>query len=108
MCVRRATLHPLSPPHYRAPALPGPGQTGFGQLPRRKNLLKGFIPATNNEPYFQGATFGNILSYVQTHPRSASLKERKEQRIISFEDVQRIQAAKRILSELVSEETVGV
>ncbi|WP_434086400.1 transcription-repair coupling factor [Hymenobacter canadensis] len=83
-------------------------QTGFEKLTLKKNLLKGFIPATNNEPYFQGATFGNILSYVQTHPRSASMKERKEQLIISFEDVKSVQAAKRILNELVSEETVGV
>jgi transcription-repair coupling factor (superfamily II helicase) len=83
-------------------------QAGFEKLTLKKNLLKGFIPATNNEPYFQGPTFGNILSYVQTHPRSASMKERKEQLIISIEDVKNVQAAQRILSELGSEEKVGV
>ncbi len=36
------------------------------------------------------------------------MKERKEQLIISFEDVKSVQAAKRVLSELGSEETVGV
>ncbi|GAB3304010.1 transcription-repair coupling factor [Hymenobacter tenuis] len=81
---------------------------GFEKLTLKKNLLKGFIPATNNERYFQGPTFGNILSYVQTHPRSASMKERKEQLVISIEDVKNVQAAQRILSELGSEETVGV
>ncbi|QJX49170.1 transcription-repair coupling factor [Hymenobacter taeanensis] len=81
---------------------------GFEKLTLKKNLLKGFIPATNNERYFQGPTFGNILSYVQTHPRSASMKERKEQLIISIEDVKNVQAAQRILSELGSEEKVGV
>ena len=81
-------------------------RVGFEKLTLKKNLLKGFVPATNNEAYFQGATFGNILSYVQTHPNSASMKERKEQLIISFEDVKSVQAAKRVLSELGSEETV--
>ncbi|WP_139925504.1 transcription-repair coupling factor [Hymenobacter sp. DG01] len=83
-------------------------QVGFEKLTLKKNLLKGFIPATNNERYFQSDTFGNILSYVQTHPRSASMKERKEQLILSVEDVKNVQAAKRILSELGSVEKVGV
>ncbi|MBG8555195.1 hypothetical protein [Hymenobacter guriensis] len=45
---------------------------------------------------------------MQSHTRSATLKERKEQLILSIEDVKNVQAAKRILSELGSEEVVGV
>ncbi|WP_375433878.1 transcription-repair coupling factor [uncultured Hymenobacter sp.] len=83
-------------------------QVGLEKLTLKKNLLKGYISATNNEPYFQSDTFGNILSYVQTHTRTASMKERKEQLIISIEEVKNVQTAKRILSELGSEEKVGV
>jgi transcription-repair coupling factor (superfamily II helicase) len=83
-------------------------QVGFEKLTLKKNLLKGYISATNNEPYFQSDTFGHILSYVQTHTRTASMKERKEQLIISIEEVKNVQTAKRILSELGSEEKVGV
>ncbi|UOQ65856.1 transcription-repair coupling factor [Hymenobacter volaticus] len=83
-------------------------QVGFEKLTLKKNLLKGYISATNNEPYFQSDTFGNILSYVQTHTRTASMKERKEQLIVSIEEVKSVQVAKRILSELGSEEKVGV
>ncbi|TGE21732.1 transcription-repair coupling factor [Hymenobacter aquaticus] len=83
-------------------------QVGFEKLTLKKNLLKGYIPATNNEAYFQGDQFGNILHYLQTHPRSASMKERKEQLIISIDEVKSVGAAKRILSELGSEEKVGV
>ncbi|TGE27312.1 transcription-repair coupling factor [Hymenobacter metallicola] len=83
-------------------------QVGFEKLTLKKNLLKGYIPATNNEAYFQGETFGTILNYIQTHPRSASMKERKEQLIISIDEVKSVGAAKRILSELGSEEKVGV
>ncbi|GAB2457495.1 transcription-repair-coupling factor [Hymenobacter qilianensis] len=81
---------------------------GFEKLTLKKNLLKGYISATDNEAYFQGETFGNIVSYVQTHTRTASMKERKEQLIVSIEEVKSVQAAKRILSELGSEEKVGV
>ncbi|WP_165963459.1 hypothetical protein [Hymenobacter radiodurans] len=80
----------------------------FEKLTLKKNLLKGYISATDNEAYFQGETFGNIVSYVQTHTRTASMKERKEQLIVSIEEVKSVQAAKRILSELGSEEKVGV
>ncbi|WP_345224208.1 hypothetical protein [Hymenobacter koreensis] len=45
---------------------------------------------------------------MQTHQRTASMKERKEQLIVSFEDVPNVQHAKRILHELTDAETVGV
>ena len=45
---------------------------------------------------------------MQTHPSKARMKERKDQLIISIEEVKNVQAAKRILSELGSEEKVGV
>ncbi|SDX83183.1 transcription-repair coupling factor [Hymenobacter psychrophilus] len=81
---------------------------GFERLSYKKNVLKGYIPAENNEAYFQGDTFGNILSYVQTHPNSASMKERKQQLVFSISNVPSVAAAKRVLSELGSEEPVGV
>jgi len=79
-------------------------QAGFEKITLKKDLLKGYIPAENNEAYFQGTQFGNILNYVQTHPNKARMKERKDQLIISIEEVKNVQAAKRILSELGSEE----
>ncbi|OUJ75080.1 transcription-repair coupling factor [Hymenobacter crusticola] len=79
-------------------------QAGFEKITLKKDLLKGYIQAENNEAYFQGAQFGNILNYVQTHPTKARMKERKDQLIISIEEVKNVQAAKRILSELGSEE----
>jgi transcription-repair coupling factor (superfamily II helicase) len=82
-------------------------QAGFEKLTLKKNLLKGYIPATDNADFFQGEQFGNILNYVQTHSRTASMKERKEQLIVSIDEVKSVQAAKRILSELGSEEKVG-
>ncbi|GAA3918313.1 transcription-repair coupling factor [Hymenobacter algoricola] len=81
-------------------------QAGFEKLTLKKNLLKGYIPALDNADFFQGEQFGNILNYIQTHSRTASMKERKEQLIISIDEVKSVQAAKRILAELGSEEKV--
>ncbi|GAB3316627.1 hypothetical protein GCM10027511_27020 [Hymenobacter humi] len=44
---------------------------------------------------------------MQTHSRTASLKEKKEQLIVTFDEVRSIQQAKRVLSELGSEEAVA-
>ena len=46
------------------------------------------MPADDDhKAYFQGEQFGTILNYVQTHPRTASLKEKKEQLIVTFDEV---------------------
>jgi len=81
---------------------------GFTKITLKRDTLKGFLPADgDHQAYFQGEQFGTILNYVQTHARTASLKEKKEQLIVTFEEVKSIQQAKRVLSELGSEETVA-
>ncbi len=85
------------------------GRLGFNKITLKRQTLKGFLPADDeHKAYFQGEQFGTILNYVQTHPRSASLKEKKEQLIVTFEEVRSIQQAQKILSELGSEEVVAV
>ena len=44
---------------------------------------------------------------MQTHARTARLKEKKDQLIVTFEEVRSIQQAKRVLAELGSEEPVA-
>ena len=80
---------------------------GFTKITLKRDTLKGFLPAGDeHQAYFQGEQFGTILNYVQTHARTASLKEKKEQLIVTFEEVRSIQQAQRVLSELGSEEAV--
>ncbi len=62
--------------------------------------MKGYLPAENNEKYFQGETFGRILSYVQSHPKTARLKEVKDKLIVIFDNVKTIRAAREIFAEL--------
>ena len=82
-------------------------KVGFNKITLKRDTLKGYLPADDDhKAYFQGEQFGTILNYVQTHPRTAKLKEHKAQLIVTFEEVRSIQQAKRVLSELGSEEAV--
>jgi transcription-repair coupling factor (superfamily II helicase) len=82
-------------------------KVGFAKITLKRDTLKGYLPADDDhKAYFQGEQFGTILNYVQTHPRTAKLKEHKAQLIVTFEEVRSIQQAKRVLSELGSEEAV--
>ncbi|MCI1189986.1 transcription-repair coupling factor [Hymenobacter sp. DH14] len=82
-------------------------KVGFHKITLKRDTLKGYLPADDDhKAYFQGEQFGTILNYVQTHPRTAKLKEHKAQLIVTFEEVRSIQQAKRVLSELGSEEVV--
>ena len=82
-------------------------KVGFSKITLKRDTLKGYLPADDDhKAYFQGEQFGTILNYVQTHPRTAKLKEHKAQLIVTFEEVRSIQQAKRVLSELSSEEAV--
>ncbi|MBD2768494.1 transcription-repair coupling factor [Hymenobacter sp. BT664] len=82
-------------------------RVGFTKITLKRDTLKGFLPADDDhKAYFQGEQFGTILNYVQTHARTASLKEKKDQLIVTFEEVRSIQQARGVLSELSSEEAV--
>ncbi|WP_400193313.1 transcription-repair coupling factor [Hymenobacter sp. B81] len=76
-------------------------RVGFSKISLKKDTLKGYLDAgEGHEGYFQGEQFGQILNYVQTHPRSARLKERKEQLIVTIDEVRGVQHARRLLAEL--------
>ena len=82
-------------------------KVGFTKITLKRDTLKGYLAADDeHKAYFQGEQFGTILNYVQTHPRTAKLKEHKGQLIVTFDEVRSIQQAKRVLSELGSEEAV--
>lgn len=71
-------------------------QLGFEKLTIKKEVLKGYLPADNNEKYFQSETFGHILKYVQQHSRRSRLKEAKDKLIVIVEDIQGIADAREV------------
>ncbi len=77
-------------------------RAGFERLTLKRDTLKGYLPAgDDHKEYFQGEQFGRILNYVQTHPRAANLKERKEQLIVTIEGVASLDKARKVMGEIV-------
>ncbi len=76
-------------------------QVGFQRLTLKRDTLKGYLPAgAAHQEFFQGEGFGQILNYVQTHPRTAALKDRKEQLIVSVQEVPSLHRAMTVLREM--------
>ncbi|KUG08181.1 transcription-repair coupling factor [Solirubrum puertoriconensis] len=79
-------------------------RVGFEKISLKKGTLKGYLRAgEGSEAYFQGEQFGQILNYVQTHPRTSRMKERKDQLIISIDDVRDVLHARELMNELSAE-----
>ncbi|MDX5420385.1 MAG: transcription-repair coupling factor, partial [Hymenobacteraceae bacterium] len=83
-------------------------QLGFEKLTIKKETMKGYLPSENNDKYFQSDTFGNILKYVQQHPRRSRLKEAKEKLIVIVEDIQSIADAKEVFAGFGVKESASV
>ncbi|WP_439881152.1 transcription-repair coupling factor [Pontibacter sp. MBLB2868] len=83
-------------------------QLGFEKLTIKKEVLKGYLPSENNDKYFQSDTFGNILKYVQQHPRRSRLKEAKNKLIVIVEDIQNLIDAKEVFEGFGVKEAISV
>ena len=70
---------------------------GFEKLTIKSGKLKGYFVSSDNETYFKSEVFGRILQYVQMHPKTCRLKEYKEKLILTIQEVESINEAKRIL-----------
>ncbi|RYY10888.1 MAG: transcription-repair coupling factor, partial [Cytophagaceae bacterium] len=80
---------------------------GFEKLTLKRDTLRAYLPAgAGREAYFQGEKFGRILNFVQTHPRTARMKEQKDKLQISFDGITGVELAHRLLVELGAEEAV--
>jgi transcription-repair coupling factor (superfamily II helicase) len=66
---------------------------GFEKLRVKENIIKGYVPIKNNDAYFQSPTFGQILDYVQHHPKQTSVKEYKGNMIITFRNIKTLDDA---------------
>lgn len=83
-------------------------QLGFEKLTIKNDKIKGYFSSADNEEYFKSDVFGAILGYVQMHPRRCRLKEYKSKPILTVDDVQSIDEAKKVLSAILPESIVKV
>lgn len=54
-------------------------------------------------PFYQSATFGKVLQYVQTHHQTCRMKEGNNKLSLSFEKVKTVKKAKEVLAGVVSD-----
>ena len=80
---------------------------GFEKITLKRETLRAYLPAgAGHEAYFQGEGFGRILNFVQTHPRTARMKDQKDKLQITIDGIRGVTMAQRLLVELGAEEAV--
>jgi transcription-repair coupling factor (superfamily II helicase) len=80
---------------------------GFDKLTLKRETLRAYLPAgAGHEAYFQGEQFGVILNFVQTHPRTARMKDQKDKLQVTIDGIKNVGMAQRLLVELGAAEMV--
>ena len=75
-------------------------QLGFEKLTLKSDRMKCYFARTDDPQYVNSDIFGNILQYVQQHPKRCQMKETKKRPILSIENVPHVNDAITILSEI--------
>ena len=84
------------------------GNLGFEKLTLKRETLRIYLPAgAGHEAYFQGEGFGRILNFVQTHPRTARMKDQKDKLQVTFDGIRNVAMAQHLMATLGAEEMVA-
>ena len=70
---------------------------GFEKLMLKNDNMKAHFVPSDNEAYYKSETFGQILKYVQTHPRKCRMREHKKRLILTVEEVHSVEDGMEIL-----------
>ncbi|MDX2190349.1 MAG: transcription-repair coupling factor [Bacteroidota bacterium] len=73
---------------------------GFDKLSLKNGTMKCQFALETNHEYFNGDTFGKILSFVQKNPKKCILKENKTKLILQIEFVKTTEQALSLLNSL--------
>ena len=68
----------------------------------KNGSLRAYFVPQDKEAYYKGAIFGQILSFIQAHPRRCRMKEVKGKLILNIEEIGSIAQAREILHQMVS------
>jgi len=81
---------------------------GFEKLTLKRETLRLYVPAgPGHEAYYQGEAFGRVLNFVQTHPRTARMKDQKDKLQITVDSVPSVDRARALLAQLSAPEAVA-
>ncbi|NNC94448.1 MAG: transcription-repair coupling factor [Chitinophagales bacterium] len=66
---------------------------GFDRILFKNNILKCFFVDNKESPYYESKIFGEVLTYIQTHPEDFSLKQTPKHLILTIEPVETMEIA---------------
>ncbi len=75
---------------------------GFEKVVLKNQAMKCYFMPSDNEAYFQSPVFGKILAFVQQHPKTSKMKEYKTRLILTFHEVQSVDNAKELFSQMLA------
>ena len=75
-------------------------ELGIEKLVLKASQMKCYLLPSSKEAFYSSAIFGNIMKFVQIHPKSCKIKEHKNRLILSIDQVMSIQKAQHLLREM--------
>lgn len=73
---------------------------GFEKMSLKNDSLKCYFINKNDSPYFESATFRNVLSFIQTETNKAKLKQTGKLFLLTVEPVESMENMFRFLTQL--------
>jgi len=80
---------------------------GVEKLILKNNAMKCYINIPGNDAYFNSDEFGRILNYIKVNNKTTSLKELKNNLILTVENVRNISAAQKVLNTMTEVEVTA-
>ncbi|WP_109832359.1 transcription-repair coupling factor [Reichenbachiella versicolor] len=75
-------------------------ELGFERLIMKNNRMRCYFPPQTNDSYYTSPVFGQLMTYVQGHPKSYQLKEMKNKLMLIIADVEGIEMGTTQLSNI--------
>ncbi|MDN4165621.1 transcription-repair coupling factor [Cytophagales bacterium LB-30] len=73
---------------------------GFEKVSLKRGNMKCYFVPAENERYYKSDVFGKVLAYVQKHSKICKMKEHKSRLILNIDEVESINRALQLLSEM--------
>lgn len=73
---------------------------GIEKIILKQGQMNLYLVSSDESAYYQSRAFGQLLAFIQKHPRICYLKENKGKRSIGIKEVRTVEKACNILEEM--------
>jgi transcription-repair coupling factor (superfamily II helicase) len=75
-------------------------ELGFEKISLKNDRLRGYF-VSNNDAYFNSSVFGQILQFVQSHPRQCKMRDQSGKAMLVIEDVKSVDSGIALLNQMI-------